>query len=124
MPGDTSQVHANRRRDVSEPAGFLVVTVDLGRHRGIGQADEQVGIAVGVEVAPRGSAGFWVSASGDLGGDVAERAVVVAVEPVGAAAEGNEVIEIAVTVGVGQRVGPRRSAANSCGRGSARTPAA
>ena len=84
---------------------FLIVAIDLGRHGGIGEADEQIGIAIGIEVAPRGGAGLLVVGQADLGGDIAEHPVVVAIETVGAAAKGDEVVEIAVAVGIGPGAG-------------------
>ena len=72
---------------------------------GIGEADEQIRIAIGVEIAPRGRSRFLVIGQPDFGGDVAERAVVVAIEPIGPAAERDEVVEIAVAIGIGPRAG-------------------
>ena len=65
----------------------------------------EIGIAVGVEVAPRRGARLDVVGEADFGRDIAKRAFVVAIEAVRPAAERDEVIEVAVVVGIGPRVG-------------------
>ena len=81
---------------IDEPGALRIVAIDLGGNRLIREADEEIGIAVGIEVAPRGGAGLLVVHESDVGGDVTERSVVVAIETVRLAAERDEVIEVAV----------------------------
>ena len=105
LPGDTGQVDADLLRDVDEPGSAGLVAIDLRGDLRIGEADVEVGIAVRVEITPRGRARFDVVGKPDLERDIAECALVVAIEAIGPAAKGDEVVEIAVVIGIGPGIG-------------------
>src|SRR3954447_23375358 len=77
-----------------------VVAIQLGGGA-VDEPDVEVEVTVGVEIAPRRSARFDVVSNADSFGDVLETAVILAIEPVGAAAESDEFVEVAVVVEVG-----------------------
>ena len=97
----------HRRRHVGERLAGAVVAIQLCRHvRAAGEADEEIGVAVAVEVAPRRGAGVGEVGDTGLGGDVDERAVVVAIQPVRLVLrEADEEVEVAVAVVIGPGVG-------------------
>ena len=72
---------------------------------GIGKADEEIRIAVGIEIAPGRRAGLLVVGKPYICGDFTESAVIVAIEAVGPAAERDEVVKIAIAVGIGPGAG-------------------
>ena len=114
------QHDADLLRDVDESRALGVVAIDLRGNLRIGEPDIEIGVAVGVEVAPRRRARFLgdepsVVDQPDLLGDVAEDAVVVSIEPVRPAAKRDEVIQVAVVVGVGPRIRLPADGANSSG---------
>ena len=68
------------------------------------EAEQQVGVAVGVDVTEgRGAGRPGIGHAGGRG-DVGEGAGVVAIEAIGRAVEAHEQVEIAVAVDVGERV--------------------
>ena len=71
--------------------------------------DEQIQIAVAVDVEPHGADGLARIADARLDGDVGEAAVVVAKQPVRLIAECHEEIEIAIVVVVDPRRLPRHA---------------
>ena len=95
--------HAGRLGDVGELAGVVAEqAVRVAVHVG----DRHVEIAVLVEVEPHGADGPPRVGQADRRGDVGQLAGVVAIQRVGAIAEADEEIEIAV----GVEVDPRRLA--------------
>ena len=60
---------------------------------------------VRIEIPPCGRTRFDVVREADGGGHILEAATILAIEAIGAAAETDELVEIAVVVEVGPRVG-------------------
>ena len=121
------QVDADVLRDVDELRALRVVAIDLRGDLRIGEADVEIGIAVGVEIAPgRGSRLLCTksSTSPTSAADVTKRAVVVAIEAIGPAAERDEVIEVAVVIDIRPGVGLSADGARTDRAGPARTTAA
>jgi hypothetical protein len=73
-----------------------------------GESDQQIGIAVRVVVAPRRGAHTSGEPDPHRGGDVGQRAAIVAIEPAQACAGPDEQIEIGVAVVVSPRVDDER----------------
>ena len=94
-------VDAQLPPDVHEALAAVVAVQPVRHGRGARKADEQIGIPVVVVVAPRRDARLVEVGEADLGRDVDERAVVVAIQAVHLAAEADEQIEVAVAVEVG-----------------------
>jgi len=80
-----------------------VVAIELVR-RAVDEADVDVEIAVGIEIAPRRGSRLDVVGEADGGGDVDEATVILAVKTVRPAAKADELVQIAVVVVVGPRV--------------------
>ena len=104
QPGGRGRVGepAARRCDRAAAPAAAPVGILAGR-----EADEQIGIAVGVEVAPRRGARRPRVGDARRGRDVREHARVVAIETIRRAVEADEQIEIAVRIEVGPGVDER-----------------
>ena len=100
------RVHAPLARDVDEPAA-VVSEQAVGVAVLIG--DEEIQIAVAVDVEPHGADGLARIADARRGRHVGEAAAVVAKQPVRLIAERDEQVEVAVVV----VVDPRRLAAHA-----------
>src|SRR4029078_10030595 len=83
------------------------------------EADEQIGIAVAVEVPPRRGARRARIADAGGAGNVREDALVVSIQPVWRAVEADEEIEIAVAVVIGGGVHQGGPGAEHLPRGGA-----
>ena len=88
--------------DVGKWLAGAVVAIELARsHRLAREADEEIDVAVGVEVTPRRRAGVGDVRDAELGGDVDEGAVIIPIQPIRLAlSEPDEQIEVAVAVEV------------------------
>ena len=101
LPRRRDDVDAHLPPDVHEALAAVVPVQPVRHGRGTRKADEQIGIPVVVVVAPRRDARLVEVGEADLGRDVDEGAVVVAIEAVHLAAESDEQVEVAVAVEVG-----------------------
>ena len=104
LAGDAIQGDAEAAGHVDEARAALVA-IHLGRDLRVGEPDEQIRIAVGIEITPGRRARFLVVGKSDVDSNVAERALVVAIEAIGPASERDEVIKITVAVRIGPGVG-------------------
>ena len=106
LPRLAGRVDAHRLRHLDERLAGALVAIEPARNLGLArESDEQVDVAVAVEVAPRRGARVVEIGDAELRGDVRERAVVVAIETVRLALpEADEQIEVAVVVEVGPAV--------------------
>ena len=83
LPRHAGQVDADVLRDVDELRSLRVVAIHLRGDLRIGEADIEIGIAVGIEVTPGRRSRLDGVDEADFGRDVAERALVVAIEAIG-----------------------------------------
>ena len=120
-------------RDIDEARAIVAIQAQHGSRAGRAargrEADEQIRIAVRVEISPRGRAGRPRVGDARGRGDIREHAAVVAIQAVGRAVEADEQIDVAVAVvvrrGVHERPAggeqirlhrPRTAAARAAGR--------
>ncbi len=107
LPRHAMQHDTNLLRDVHESRAPGVVAIDPCRNFRIGEAYIKIGVSIRVEVSPRcGTSFLWRQPDRyvdqpNLLSDVAEDAVVVSIQPVRTSAEGDEVVQVAVVVGIG-----------------------
>lgn len=112
-PGGHHQ--SRRRRLVDERPSVVAVEAQHRTGRTWREAEKQVGVAVGVDIGPRRRArGTRVGHARGFG-HVHERALVVAIQPVGLPVEAHEEIEVAVAVIVGKPVHERAARAEQVG---------
>src|SRR5262245_15339039 len=85
-------------------ASVTVVSIQLAGDAA-SKADEQIDMAVAIEVAPRRDASLDRVRQADRFRHIIESSVVLPVQTVRTAAEADELVEIAVVVEVGPRIG-------------------
>ncbi len=105
---DAGQGEANLSRHIDEALAIALVAVDLRSHLGIGEPDVEIGMAIGVVVSPghaRTRLVRRIARAADLGVRTSsERPAIIPIEPVGAAAKADEIVEVTVIVDIGPRV--------------------
>ena len=97
------QIDAERTGDVREVTPVAIVAIELVR-RPVDEAEVEIDVTVGVEIAPRGSAGFHVVGQANGGRDILEAAAILLIETIRTAAKADELVEISVVVDISPRV--------------------
>jgi hypothetical protein len=100
LPRNADEMEAECRRHVGEMAAVAVVSIQLVGDAA-GKADVQIEVTVAVEVAPCRDARLDRVRKADGRRHIFESSVVLLVQTVRAAAEADELVEIAVVVEVG-----------------------
>ena len=104
--GAGGNLQARRQRDVDEPGGAVPIEREDRSGAG-GEANEEIGLAIEVEVSPRRGSNGTRFSDGRGDSEIAECTALVQEQPVGRAVETNEQVGCAVVVDVGRGVDER-----------------
>ena len=99
----TVQIEPECRCHIRKMSSIIAIEPRLRAHRG-GETQEQVGIPVAVVVAPCGSSCLEGDDEASRRRDVPEAPGVIAIEPIGCAAESDKEVKVAVSVVICPRV--------------------